>query len=127
MRTQVLIYPPQGDGDAPIKGKFLQFNLVPWDYILFGAATEYHYHNEILARFLSEQGIPHRWEGAEHLVVEDPELRLKGGGRFRLDPTQETLHVWDESSVYGRFDPAQLRAQLAAAGPPWERFVLSVE
>jgi hypothetical protein len=109
-----------------MEGKFLQLSLAARDYLLFAAATEYGYHNQLVARFLSEQAIPHRWEGAENLVVDHPELAATGGGRFRLDPTRETLQMWDESGVYGRVDPSRLAAQLAAAGPPWDRLALSV-
>ncbi|MEA3275142.1 MAG: hypothetical protein U9Q81_07630 [Pseudomonadota bacterium] len=125
MRTLILAYPTQSDGDAPMEGKFLQLRLARRDFLLFAAATEYRYHNQILARFLSEQGIPHRWEDAENLVVDHPELAVTGGGRFRLDRVRQALRLWDESSVYGRFDPSQLAAQLLAAGPPWDRFALS--
>jgi hypothetical protein len=110
----------------PLEGKFLQLRLAARDYILCGTATKCRYHNQILARFLSEQGIPHRWEGEEKLVVDHAELAVTGGGRFRLVLIRETLHVWDDSSLYGRFDPSRLAAQLATAGPPWYRLVLSV-
>ncbi len=126
METVILTYPAQIEDDAPLEGKFLQLRLAGRDCLLFAAATEHRYHNQILARFLSEQGIPNRWEGAENLVVDHPELAVTGGGRFRLDVSCESLCVWDDSSVYGRFDPSRLAAQLAAAGPPWGRLALSV-
>ncbi len=126
METVILTYPAQIEDDAPLEGKFLQLRLAGRDCLLFAAATEHRYHNQILARFLSEHGIPHRWEGEEKLVVDHPELAVTGGGRFRLDPTQHTLHVWDDSSVYGRFDASALSAQLAAADQPWHGLALSV-
>ncbi len=126
MRTLILTYPTPMKDDAPLEGKFLHLRLAAQDYILLATATECRYHNQILARFLSEQGIPYRWEGAENLVVDHSELAVTGGGRFRLDVPRESLHVWDDSSVYGRFDPSRLAVQLAAAGPPWDRLALSV-
>jgi hypothetical protein len=126
MQTLILTYPTPIEDHAPMEGKFLQLCLAARDYLLFAAATDYRYHNQILARFLSEQAIPHHWEGAENLVVDHRELAVTGGGRFGLDPTRRTLRVWDESSVYGCFDPLRLAAQLAAAGPPWDRLALSV-
>ena len=126
METVILTYPAQIEDDAPLEGKFLQLRLAGRDCLLFAAVIEHRYHNQILARFLSEQGIPHRWEGAENLVVDHPGLAVTGGGRFRLDPTQHTLHVWDDSSVYGRFDASALSAQLAAADQPWHGLALSV-
>jgi hypothetical protein len=125
MHTLILTYPTPMEDDAPLEGKFLQLRLAARDYILCATATECRYHNQILARFLSEQRIPHRWEGEEKLVVDYPELAVTGGGRFRLDVIRGSLHVWDDSSVYGRFDPSRLAAQLAAAGSPWDRLVLS--
>ncbi|MCP3878241.1 MAG: hypothetical protein GY701_07595 [Sulfitobacter sp.] len=126
MRTLILTYPTPMEANTPLEGKFLQLRLAARDYILCATATECRYHNQILARFLSEQGVPYRWEGEEKLVVDCPELAVTGGGRFRLDATHESLHVCDDSSVYGRFDPSRLAEQLAATGPPWDRLVLSV-
>jgi len=125
MSTLIRSYPQHSEGGAPTEGKFLQLRLAGRDCLLFAAASECRYHNQILARFLSEQGISHRWEGAANLVAEHSALALTGGGRYRLDPTGKTLHVWDDSSVYGRFDPSQMAAQLAAAAPPWNELRFS--
>ena len=126
MRTLILTYPTPMEANTPLEGKFLQLRLAARDYILCATATECRYHNQILARFLSEQGIPQRWEQAVNLVVDHPELAVIGDGRFRLDVNRESLHVWDDSSVYGRFDSSRLAVQLAAAGPPWNRLALGV-
>ena len=126
MRTLILTYPTEIDDEAPLEGKFLQLLWAGRTYLLFAAAEEHRYHNQILGRFLSEQGIPHRWEGAENLVVDHPELSIMGGGRFRLDLLTKQLRVWDASSVYGRFDASALSVQLAAADPPWQGLALSV-
>ena len=126
MHTLILTYPQSVVDTVPLEGKFLQLRLAARDYIVCATATECRYHNQLLARFLSEQGIHHHWEGEEKLVVDHPELEVAGGGRFRLDLIRETLHVWVDSSVYGRFDPSLLVAQLAAAGLTWDRLVLSI-
>jgi|GEM_PF-3273147 hypothetical protein len=62
MHTLIRTYPTPMEDSASLEGKFLQLRLAARDYILFATATECRYHNQILARFLSEQGIPHRWE-----------------------------------------------------------------
>ena len=126
MRTQILTYPMQIGDEAPLEGKFLQLRWAGQPYLFFASADEHRYHNQILGRFLSEQGIPHRWEGAENLVVDHPELAIIGGGRFRLDLLKKQLRVWDTSSVYGRFDASALSAELAAAEPPWSGLALGV-
>jgi hypothetical protein len=83
MRTLILAYPTEIVDEASLAGKFLQLRWAGRDCLLFASADEHRYHNQILGRFLSEQGIPHRWEGAENLVVDHPELSIIGGGRFR--------------------------------------------
>jgi hypothetical protein len=126
MRTLILTYPTEIDDEAPLEGKFLQLRWAGRAYLLFASADEHRYHNQILERFLSEQGIPHCWEGAENLVVDHPELSIMGGGRFRFDLLTKRLRVWDASSAYGRFDAFALLAQLAAADPPWPELALSI-
>jgi hypothetical protein len=126
MRILISTYPKQIAEDTSLEGKFLQLRLAGQDWLLFAVAAEHSYHNQILGRFLSEQGIPHHWENPEDLVVDHPELAVIGGGRFLLNFIGKTLRVWDESSVYGRFDAAALSAQLTLAAPPWDRLTLSV-
>jgi hypothetical protein len=127
MRTLILTYPPLGEAEAPMGGKFLQLSLEGRDYLLLAAGTEHRYHNQILAHFLEELGIAHRWEGPAKLVFEHPRLEVTGGGRFRLDLAQGSFLAWDDSSLYGRFDPGRLAAQLASAGPPWDGLALRVD
>jgi hypothetical protein len=127
--TQILVltYPSSLEKEPPREGKFLQIRLAGREYLVFAGDEEHRYHNQILARFLSDQGIPHHWEGQGNLVASHPALAIIGGGRFRLDPIEKTLRVWDASSVYGRFDAAALSAQLAAAEPPWRGLTLAVD
>jgi hypothetical protein len=126
MQTLILTYPTESDDEAPLEGKFLQLRWAGRAYLLFASADEHRYHNQILGRFLSEQGIPHHWEGAANLVVDHPELSINGGGRFRLDLPTKQLRVWDTSSVYGCFDASALSVQLAAADPRWQELALSI-
>jgi hypothetical protein len=126
MRTRILTYPKLSDDETSLEGKFVQLEWAGREYLLFAAADELRYHNQLLGRFLSEQGIPHRWEDSQSLIVDHPELRVVGGGRFRLDLQTSTLRVWDASGVYGRFDASALSAQLAAADPPWRGLAVSV-
>ena len=127
MPTSILTYPHRLEADTSLEGKFLQLRWAGREYLLFAAAGELRYHNQILRRFLSEEGIPHHWEDAQTLVVDQVELTIMGGGRFRLDRHTKTLRVWDASSVYGRFDASALSAQLMAADAPWRGLALSVD
>jgi hypothetical protein len=126
MRTLILTYPTEIVDKAPLVGKFLQLRWAGRDYLLFASADDYRYHNQILGRFLSEQRIPHRWEGPENLIVDHAGLSVIGGGRFGLDLFKKQLRAWDASSVYGRFDASALSAALAEADLPWSGLTLSV-
>jgi hypothetical protein len=84
------------------------------------------YHTQILARFLEEQGLAHHWIGEDKLVVDDPEFRLIGGGRYQIRPGQARLDLWDNSQVYGRFDEAGLEQKIAGAGHPWSGFKVTI-
>ena len=126
MGTLIVTYPAEGDDRGRLEGKFVQLRLEGRDCLLFAAATRYRYHNQILARFLSDQGIAIRWEGDTWQVVDQVGLSVTGGGRFQLDPDRRSLFVWDSSSAYGRFDAARLADQLRAGGTPWDRLELTV-
>jgi hypothetical protein len=126
MTTSILTYPKRLEATTSLEGKFLQLRWAGREYLLFAAAGELRYHNQILGRFLAEAGIPHHWEDAQTLVVDQVGLITLGGGRFRLDRSTKTLRVWDASSVYGRFDACALSAALTAADPPWRGLVLNV-
>ena len=126
MATLIVTYPAEADGQGWLEGKFVQLRLAGRDCLLFAAATRYRYHNQILARFLSDQGIAIRWEGDTWQIVDPAGLTVTGGGRFQLDPDSRSLCVWDNSSAYGRFDAARLADQLRSGGTPWDRLELTV-
>jgi hypothetical protein len=127
VRTLVVTYPSLCDDAQRLAGKFLQLGLDGQDCLLFAATARYRYHNQLLARFLADHGIRHRWENDSRLVVDDTGLRVAGGGRYELDAERRSLRVWDNSSVYGRFDEALLARQLRAADAPWRGVELIVE
>jgi hypothetical protein len=126
MGTIILTLPEGIIADTPVGGKFLQVHWRGTDYLLFAAATEHRYHNQLLAWFLARHDVRHDWADDQTLVVDHRELLVTGGGRFLLDANRRSLRVWDESSVYGRFDASRLAAQIKAAGAPWGEFTLEL-
>lgn len=123
----LLCWPDFTAATEPVEGKFVQLAWRGADYLLFATASQYRYHNQMVAQFLGLHGIRKHWVGGDRLVWDDPELRVLGGGRFRLDPATRTLSVWDRSTAYGPFDEVQVRAQLAAEGSPWREFAVVVQ
>ena len=123
MGTHIRTYPPLDCGRA-WTGKFLQLALDGTSWLLFAGADPFRYHNQILAAFLDEHGVAHRWRGREVLEYDRQRVRVAGGGRFDLDLDSATLEVWDNSTAYGRFHEELVTQQLAATDPPWS--VLSV-
>lgn len=124
MNTVILDYPPPAG--QPYEGKFLQLTLHGREYLLFAPRALHQYHNQILAHFLEDQGLAHRWLDRETLRVEAPELRVIGGGRYRVDTRAGTLALWDNSQAYGRFDERGLAQKIAAAGHPWSGFTVRI-
>ena len=119
MQTLVVTYPPM-DGDLrSMQGKLLQVRLPDRDCLVLAASQACSYHNQALARLLTEQAIPCRWESAAVLVWEHPEVQVIGGGRFQLLADRQAIRVWDSSGVYGPFDPQRLADQLQHAPAPW--------
>jgi hypothetical protein len=108
--------PPEGEG------KFLQLVWRGQEYLAFAPSALHRYHNQLLAHFLQDQGIPHRWVTEQDLEFGHPRLAVKGGGRYRVNTSQKTLRLWDDSRVYGRFHEIGLPEKIAAAGHPWSNF-----
>lgn len=123
MATQVIVY----DQAADMEGKFLQLTLRGQPYLLFAPASAHRYHNQLLARFLSERHVPHDWAAPEQLVIKSNEVIVHGGGRFRVDSKARRLMLWDNSQAYGRFDARMITQQLAGSGHPWGGFDVRIE
>jgi hypothetical protein len=120
----ILSYAPPEE--IPIEGKFLQLVWLGVEYLVFAPAALHRYHNQILARFCEEHGIPHRWLSEERLEVDSAELAVIGGGRFRADTVQRRLELWDNSQAYGRFAEHDLPSRIAAADHPWSRYTVEI-
>ncbi len=118
----------QGEGAswAKIEGKFLQLQLGTSEILLFAAPELYAYHNQILARFLQERSIPHKWAEQGKLEYDCSELLVIGGGRFRVSLTDRTLTLWDNSQAYGRFRASGLEQKIALASHPWSGYTVRI-
>jgi hypothetical protein len=117
-RSMVLSIVTYGfDSDAPVtEGKFVQLRLGDLEYLVFAPKQLAQFHNQILARFLADRDIEHHWVSDQSLAFEHDTLRVIGGGRFRLEPSAQSLALWDNSRAYGRFDERGLAARIKAAG-----------
>jgi len=111
---------PHAEPEPPeFEGKFLHLVWRGQEYLAFAPSGLHRYHNQLLAHFLQDQGIPYRWVTEQDLDFEHPQLQVKGGGRFRANTSEKTLKLWDDSQVYGRFQEAGLAAKIAATDHPW--------
>lgn len=122
--TALHVYlPPGGVPSATrLEGKFLQIRWRGGEHLLFAPTSLYRYHNQMLGRFVTDLGIAHHWAGDERLEIDDPELTIDGGGRFRIDDVRRELSVWDNSQAYGRFDAERVIRQIAAADHHWRGY-----
>ena len=118
---------PDDSYDRPMRqGKFLQLMWHGQEYLIFAPPGLHRYHNQILAHFLRENRIPHRWITQETLEFAHPALVVIGGGRFRVNTDEKSLSLWDDSQVYGRFQAPGLADNIASAGHPWSRFTIMI-
>lgn len=108
------------------EGKFLQVIVNGQEFLLCAASARHRYHNQILAHFLTEQGIAHHWAGPEKREVDSNAVNTVGGGRYRADHERGLLTLWDDSHAYGRFDETELAAKIAAAQHPWSRYQVRI-
>lgn len=92
--------------DAGAGGKFVV--LAPTGseeggYVVFSDFTRDFQHHDIVRRF----------ERTHRTPLASAGLRVAGGGWWRFE-NGDTLILYGQSAAYGRFDPAWLRANLAA-------------
>jgi len=127
MRIETFVASEGAAESLPTEGKFLQLRWRGEEVVIFADQARHRYHNQILAHFLSDQGITPRWSAPSHLEAAHPDLLVIGGGRFYLDRDRWRLRLWDASQAYGRFREAGLAEGLVAAGPPWEELTLVID
>ena len=108
------------------QGKFLQLVLHGQHTLLFSPGSRHRYHNQILARFLQDNAVAHRWITEERLDYDTSKLQVLGGGRFRVNRDARTLELWDDSHVYGRFDDHGLAERIARAGHAWSGYAVRI-
>ena len=123
--TRTRTYPVFEPG-REYSGKFLQLECDGAPWLLFATPDSFRYHNQLLARFLEDERIAHRWIDRETLEVPRDRARVTGGGRFNLNLATHRLDLWDDSHAYGRFDAHSVPGQLVRAGEPWCGLLLSI-
>lgn len=125
-RSVIISYPAASGAGSPntVEGKFLQLRWDEREYLVFASFDLHRYHNQILAHFAADLGISHRWLDGVTLEVDAPELKVVGGGRFRLD--DDRLVLSGESQVYGRFDSEGLEQRIGDAGHAWSSSLVEI-
>jgi len=128
MRTHVVTdaLPVAAAGGPALTGKFLQLVWRGDEYLVFADAAARRFHNQILACFLAERGIEHRWRDEQTLEFDGAQLTVVGGGRFRLDTVARTLELRDNSQAYGRFAESGLAERIAAADHAWSVYRITI-
>jgi hypothetical protein len=125
MELAIVTYGIEADA-ASAEGKFLQLRVRGREHLLFATKQLDRFHNQILARFLAERRLVHRWADEQTLEFDRDAIAVIGGGRFRLDAAAGTLALWDNSQAYGRFDDRGLTARIRASGHRFARFAVEI-
>jgi len=123
--TRIRTYPIL-DGSRTAEGKFLHIVCEGTPCLLFALPTAYRYHNQLLARFLADEGIAHRWVTEQLLEFDERRVKVQGGGRFRLDPSARSLELWDNSQAYGRFDEKRVKLSLELGEKSWSDLQVNI-
>ncbi len=108
------------------EGKFVQLVLRGREYLVFAPRELHRFHNQILAHFLADHRLAHRWRSDQVLEMTSADVTVIGGGKFRVDTATKTLELWDNSQVYGRFDAQGLVARIGAADHPWSGYSVRI-
>ncbi len=124
--ANIITHPSVAAAPAPT-GKFIQVQWNGHEYWLFSTKGIHRFHNQILDWFCATEAIPRQWVTRERLAVEDPGVRVLGGGRYSMDPERGELTLFDNSTAFGRFQEEGLAEKLAAADHPWSRMRLTIE
>lgn len=88
------------------------------EYWVFATPDRCRYHSDILSAFLAEMdvSVQRNENGAFEL---EPDIRVLGGGLFRCDRRSRELVLYDDSTIFGRFDSDGAADKLAACDHPW--------
>ncbi|MEW5757216.1 MAG: hypothetical protein AB1810_13025 [Pseudomonadota bacterium] len=104
-----------------IHGKFVQLFIAGVEHLVFMPKTTQPYHNLILGQFCAEQRIACRWEDGT-LIIDQPDIEVRGDGKFILDHGARRLTLHDNSQVYGRFDETGLVERIKDSAHPWRGY-----
>lgn len=125
-RLAIVSYPPADPAPDAWEGKFVQLTVHGGEHLVFAARVLHQFHNQILARFLGERAVPHRWVDPQTLAIASTDVAVAGGGRFRVDNVAHTLDLWDNSQAYGRFNDQGLAEKIAAAEHRWHTYRIQI-
>lgn len=110
-----------GTQPGEIHGKFVQLFIAGSEHLVFMPKATQPYHNLILGQFCAEQRIACHWEH-ESLIIDQPDIEVRGGGKFILDHGARRLMLYDHSQVYGRFAEAGLVERIKESAHPWRDY-----
>ena len=117
MKTVIIDYDRVISGGNPaarplvhLTGKFLQIMIDDTEFLLLSSRELTPYHSDILERFCGERDIKGSYDGdRKRFNVEEPSLKVKGGGKFDIDTVNKCVRLYDDSMAYGKFDAEGLK------------------
>lgn len=106
-------YSDKGSIPERYSGKFVQIRHGDIEYILFSPTELTKYHANIVERFCSEWKIDgHYNREKKSFDIDDPAWLVLGGGKFEWDRKGKLIRLYDDSMVYGKFDPKELKERI---------------
>lgn len=98
------------------EGKFVQLKNDENEYIVFAPKGLCKYHSDIVARFgeIESESVAMSTRG-DFAEFDNPEWKIIGGGKMRINDDDKTIDMTGASQVYGPFRKDGLAERLAAA------------
>lgn len=98
---------------SAVSGKFVQIRCGGTLYLVLSPKALTKYHGNIIERFCMDQGLEGGYDkDGGKFVITDRAWEVLGGGKFDRDNDAGTITLHGDSTAYGRFDAALLRASV---------------
>ena len=97
------------------EGKFVQIADGNQEYLVFAPKGLCKYHSHIVERFAELRGLSlSRDRSGETVGIDDPDWRILGGGRMRIDQVDKRAVLEGSSQAYGPFRRTGLTEKISA-------------
>ncbi len=95
-------------------GKFVQIQNDDTEYFVISPRDLSCYHANIVERFCLSNHLEGKYTSKkmDNYEIADQDWSVVGGGKWSIDEYEKKLTLFDESTIYGKFEDANLRENI---------------